>query len=102
MSDSNLGFPLPEYAHVAGIVYERYRAHPIALTTVGHDAAPGRAVFLCDFADGSAWLLYVFAQQAVTPIWFGGGLARDWLRGRATLLAWLERQSYLAPRVIPT
>jgi Ser/Thr protein kinase RdoA (MazF antagonist) len=102
MSDNNPEFPLREFAQVADFVSEHYEAQPIALAPIGHDATPSRAVFRCDFADGSTWSLHVFAQHAVTPVWFGGGLARDWLRGRAALLAWLERQSYPAPRVIPT
>ncbi len=102
MSESNPEFPPREYAKVAGIVSEHYEAQPIALAPIGHDATPSRAVFRCDFADGSAWSLHVFAQHALMPTWFGSGLARDWLHGRATLLAWLERQSYPAPRIIPT
>jgi len=101
MSDGTREFRTPDAARVIEQVAERYGVRPAALVAVGHEVIPGRSVYRCEFANGRAWLLYVYAQQATMPTWLGGGSPRDWLRGRSALLTWLEHLGYPAPRVIP-
>ncbi len=101
MSDSSGEFRSPDAARVLDYVAESYGVRPLGLAPIGNDATPGRSVFRCDLPDGSAWLLQVYAPHVLMPTWLGGGQAREWLRDRASLLAWLESHGYPAPRVIP-
>ncbi len=101
MSGDSGELRVPDSARVLDCVAESYGIRPLGLTPIGHDATPGRSVFRCDLPDGSVWSLQVYVPHVPMPTWLGGGEAREWLRDRAALLAWLEGHDYPAPRIIP-
>jgi Ser/Thr protein kinase RdoA (MazF antagonist) len=92
---------MPDPELITGLVREAYNVEPVALHPLGNDPSGERVTYRATLGDGRVVMLRGHRAGSRVPFWYGGGLAEEWLRERALVLAWLAVRGYPAPRLVP-